>query len=63
MTDEEREDLLHRINQEGFDYCFMSYSAFRDIKDERFHQLREEYQKAHAKLFTYIDLGIDLDNL
>lgn len=48
------ENLLIRMNQEGFHYCFKHYSNFKEIKDEKFHQLREEYLKSADNLENYI---------
>jgi len=47
--------VLQRIKQEGFDYCFMNYSNFEEIKDKKFHKLRKKYIKAHKKLEEYIE--------
>lgn len=54
MKKEDAEYLLSRMNQEGFHYCFESYSNFEDIKDERFHKLRKEYLESAKKLKEYI---------
>jgi len=51
MTKEEKEKELegfelvkHKIGWEGFHYCFEFYSDFKkEIKDEKFHELREGY--------------------
>ena len=48
------EDLLNRIDHEGFDYCFVHYSDFKNIKDERFHKLRDAFVTARQKLADYI---------
>jgi hypothetical protein len=47
------------IKEEGFDYCFESYSDFKDIDDEEFHKLRNDYLTAMKKLFNYIDDQIE----
>lgn len=44
-----------KISDEGFHYCFESYSNFEDIKDEKFHQLRLAYLKSAKELENYID--------
>jgi thymidylate kinase len=54
MDREESEVLLQRINQEGFDYCFIHYSRFEEINDKEFHKLRKGYIKAKQKLENYI---------
>ena len=53
-------DLRSRMNQEGFHYCFVGYSHFKEIKDEEFHRLRENYLKAAKELGIY--LNVDSSN-
>ncbi len=48
-------DVLDRVEYEGFDYCFISYSSFEDVEDEKFHKLRKAYIKAHAALEDYLE--------
>lgn len=43
------------IDNEGFDYAFMDYSEFEDVKDEEFHRLRRAYKLAHRQLMKYIE--------
>ena len=43
MTNDEKEYVRDTIDNEGFDYAFMSYSDFSDIEDEEFHKLRRMY--------------------
>jgi len=43
MTNDEKEYVSNTIDNEGFDYAFMSYSDFSDIEDEEFHKLRRMY--------------------
>ena len=45
------------IEQEGFDYAFMDYSDFANIKDEEFHRLRKAYIESGEALKDY--LGIE----
>jgi hypothetical protein len=42
------------IHNEGFDYTFIHYSNFDDVKDKKFHKLREEYLISRKKLNDYI---------
>ena len=45
MTYEEQENwsnVQYRMDNEGLEYCFKHYSRFEEIKDDKFHQLREE---------------------
>lgn len=55
MTKDDAEYLNGKIENEGFDYCFMCYSSFKDIEDEKFHELREAYIKSAKDLQKYID--------
>lgn len=57
MTHEEKENyenVEYRMVAEGFHYCFVSYSDFPEIKDEKFHQLRKAYIKAAEELRNYV---------
>ena len=45
----------YRMENEGFDYCFRSYSHFDEIKDEKFHELRELYIKTAEQLEEYVN--------
>lgn len=42
------------IDQEGFHYAFEGYSDFKEISDEKFHELRQAYLKAAADLSEYL---------
>lgn len=42
------------IENEGFDYTFRDYSDFEEVKDEKFHQLRQAYKDAADELDNYI---------
>lgn len=46
--------LYSRMNQEGFHYCFKDYSSFKEIEDEKFHELRKQYLEATKELEDYI---------
>jgi regulator of replication initiation timing len=54
MDEEQAKDLLSRINQEGFHYCFIYYSDFKEINDKKFHSLRKKYIKAFKELEEYV---------
>ena len=57
MTYEEAENwnaVYYRMKQEGFHYCFKHYSSFKEIKDEKFHELREKYLEVAKELEQYI---------
>lgn len=55
MTAEEKENIVEMVDVEGFDYAFRFYSEFKEIKDKRFHELREAYKKAANELEEYIN--------
>ena len=42
------------VENEGFDYCFINYSHFDDIQDDKFHVLRNDYILAQKKLSEYL---------
>lgn len=57
MTPEEQsqwENVAYRMDEEGFHYCFDSYSSFAEIQDPEFHRLREAYLRAAQKLEDYV---------
>ena len=53
--EETLEYVAECIDCEGFDYCFINYSHFHEVKDVEFHRLREEYIAAHDALKAYMD--------
>jgi hypothetical protein len=42
------------IDNEGFDYCFRSYSDFEGMEDPKFQELRKAYVDAADALEKYI---------
>lgn len=52
---EKYENVLYRIEHEGFHYCFDSYSNFDEIEDIEFHRLREAYLKTSRDLESYLE--------
>jgi len=42
------------IEKEGMWYCFDGYSHFKEIEDEKFHELREAFLEAGEKLRDYV---------
>jgi len=64
MTENEKEDwerVAYRMDAEGFNYCFDGYSDWNEIKDETFHELRENYLKSMNKLREYIMEKVDYE--
>ena len=54
-TEEDFKILKYRMKEEGFDYCFDGYSSWIEIKDEKFHELREKYLDSKKELKKYIE--------
>jgi len=54
------ESVQYRMGEEGFDYCFESYSHWDEIKDEEFHRLRLEFLRTMNELRNYIDNKVDV---
>ena len=53
------ESVQYRMDEEGFDYCFESYSHWDEIKDEEFHRLRKEFLRTMEELRNYIENKVD----
>jgi len=64
-VDEEEDDLelwesvQYRMDEEGFDYCFESYSHWDEIKDKEFHRLRLDFLRSMKELREYINKKVD----
>ena len=50
MDNKQKQSVLDVIDNEGFEYAFVDYSNFDDIKDEEFHKVRKAYLEARKKL-------------
>lgn len=57
ITTEQREEVSFRIDQEGLDYTLRNYSSFPEVKDPKFHELREAYIAAAEAFESYIGYG------
>jgi hypothetical protein len=58
MTEEEFENFVmveYRMDNEGIDYCFESYSRFDEIKDEEFHRLRNNFLTSMKEIREYVE--------
>lgn len=53
--------LAAKIDSEGFDYCFTSYSSWKEIQDPKFHELRKAYKEASKALEDYIGTKVELE--
>lgn len=65
---EEFEYVRIKISDEGFDYCFRHYSSFKEVDDEKFHQLRKAYIEIANELESYVENKIssiqdEIDNI
>lgn len=56
MDNDYKYEVLRRIENEGFDYTFRYYSNWTEIKDEKFHELREKYISVAQELEKYLDI-------
>ena len=56
MNGKEINEVRYRIEEEGIDYTFLSYSNYEEIKDEEFHRLRLAFVEATKNLKKYIFL-------
>ena len=62
MTHDELENwqsVQYRMDDEGIDYCFESYSSWDEIKDEEFHRLRLGFLQHMKELREYIDSKVE----
>jgi hypothetical protein len=50
--------IKSKIYSEGFHYCFIHYSDFKEVEDEEFHKLRKMYVSLSQKLEEYINKKI-----
>jgi hypothetical protein len=56
MTKKDKSYVVSKVDNEGFDYAFIHYSNYEDIKDKKFHELRSAYIKAAKDLSDYLGL-------
>jgi hypothetical protein len=47
--------VRYRMDNEGIDYCFKHYSSFEEIKDEKFHELRNKFLTSLDEIQNYVD--------
>jgi hypothetical protein len=62
MTEDELENwqrVQYRMDDEGIDYCFESYSSWDEIKDEEFHRLRLGFLQYMKEIREYVDKKVD----
>ena len=54
MTKKQAEDILYQCDMNGFDYVFISYSDYEEIKDNKFQELKKAYVDASNALDAYL---------
>lgn len=63
MTQHEADELSAKIENEGFDYCFLEYGSFNGIKDEKFHELRKAFVNSQIALKKYLESqGVEIES-
>jgi len=56
---EQIEMVRYRMKNEGFHYCFKHYSSFKEVQDEKFHELRRKYLEISHELEEYVHSKIN----
>ena len=56
---EDWQRLRYRMKEEGIEYCFKHYSSFKEVEDEKFHELRKKYLEVSHELEEYVNLKIN----
>lgn len=54
MKSQDKKYIMDSIKSEGFDDAMRFYSEFVDVKDKKFHELRDKYLQAAHELEEYI---------
>ena len=54
MKAKDANEVARCIEWEGMWYCFNGYSAFPEIEDEKFHELRNAFLDAGHALQEYV---------
>lgn len=54
ITEKQADHILTCADLEGFDYCFRSYSSFKEVTDPEFRKLVVAYKDAAQKLEDYL---------
>lgn len=54
MSPEHAQSVIEVINAESFDDAFRHYSTYKDIGDQKFHELRAAYIAAADELMVYL---------
>ena len=51
--------VRYRMEAEGFHYCFKHYSSFKEVEDDKFHELRRKYLEIANELEGYVQNKIE----
>ena len=51
--------VQYHMDNDGIDYCFEFYSNFKEIEDERFHELRLRFIQSMCDLRDYVNEKCD----
>lgn len=54
LKKKDKQQILSKIEWEGFEYALLWYSHWEQVKDEQFHVLRNNFIKAREELASYI---------
>ncbi len=58
MKTSDKESVQEIVENEGLDYAMFNYSDFKEIKDTKFHELRQQYIDSAKVLAEYIGVEI-----
>ena len=56
---EKFEMVRYRMENEGFHYCFKHYSSFKEVEDDKFHELRRKYLEISHEIEEYVHSKIN----
>lgn len=51
--------VQYRMDEEGIGYCFEDYSDWKEIKDEKFHELRLGFLTSMNDLREYVNNQVE----
>ena len=52
--------VQYRMDEEGIGYCFEGYSDWKEIKDEKFHELRLGFLTSMKDLREYVNNQVEI---
>lgn len=63
LSKSEIKTLIGKIQTEGFDYCFIDYSDWEEIKSNEFQEKLKAFKSARENFVAFLQgQGIELDN-